>query len=146
MASFRFILIFCGTISFHFGLSFPFTRYQKRSVFLRNIQAFYQRRGRVKVPIFGLLGLHFLSFLASCRFISFHFGILWLHFFSFPLILVFGGLKTHPEAFLCLFELHFLSCWVFGHGFPLIFIFWGHISFHFCLFGLHFLLFKPAVA
>ena len=123
--SFLFILAFDGLISFHF----PFTSYQKRSVFLRNIQAFYQRRGRVKVPIFGLLGLHFLSFLASCRFISFHFGILWLHFFSFWAFVLlclfisfnfgFWWPENAPEGFS-------LPFWA---AFPFMLGFWALISF-----------------
>ena len=80
------------------------------------IQRIYQRRGRVNFPIFGPVGLHFLSF--------------WPCGLSFPCIFAFWAFISLHFG---LAGLHFLAPWFLA--------FWPCVSFHFGLVGLHFLSF-----
>ena len=111
------------------------------------IQRIYQRRGRVDFQIFGLVGLHFLAFLALWAFISLHFGLMGLHFLafwpcgpSFPCIL---ALWAFISLHFGLVGLYFLAFWPCGPSFPCILALWAFISLHFGLVGVHFLVFWP---
>ena len=130
--SFPFILALRAFISLHFGpfrVSFwPPPHKLPKMVRFPNLP--YKEFSSVETgSIFGLLGLHFLSFwpcgplfpfiLALWAFISFYFGLVGLHFPSF---------------------------WPFEPLFPFVFALWAFISLHFGLVGIHpsFLPFGPS--
>ena len=86
--AFPFILAFSGSAS-----GPPPTSCQKWSVCPTPLQWIYQRRDRLHVAVFSILGLHFLAFwpcgpsfptiLALWAFFSLHFGLVGLHFLAF---------------------------------------------------------------
>ena len=97
--SFPCILALRAFISFHFGLfgvGFwgPPTSCQKWPVCPTSLQWIYQRRDRLHIAVFSILGLHFLAFwpcgpsfpciLALWAFISFHFGLFGVGFWAPP--------------------------------------------------------------
>ena len=170
-ASFPFILIFWGFISFHFGLlglhflhfglfglHFPsFWPYGPSFPF---ILAFWA----VLFFDFGLLALHLLHF----GLLALHFPLFWPFgspflsfwpfgpsFFHFWLVwaATWGPPRKLPKMarFLMKFKqilsaprpAAFCNFWPFGPSFPFILVFWAFISFHFGLLGLHFLSFWP---